>query len=259
MNKKNAYGWRKDLPDQRDYKFKAKKGLVIPKKVDLRSKLAKKLIEPNLPTILDQGQLGSCVFNSSANAIRFVETKQAETQVMPSRLFMYYNTRVLEGTVASDAGASIRDAMKVISKQGYCDESLWAYDIKQFKKKPPTTAYADATKRVGMTYQTVAQTKSSIKACLASGLVFVAGISVYSSFESDAVAKTGIVPIPAKNESLLGGHAILVVGYDDSKSRWICMNSWGTTWGDNGFFYLPYTYLTNTKLSSDFWTIQRVA
>ena len=228
MNKKNAYGWRKDLPDQRDYKFKAKKGLVIPKKVDLRSKLAKKLIEPNLPTILDQGQLGSCVFNSSANAIRFVETKQAETQVMPSRLFMYYNTRVLEGTVASDAGASM---------------AVSPLDVAQN----------------GMTYQTVAQTKSSIKACLASGLVFVAGISVYSSFESDAVAKTGIVPIPAKNESLLGGHAILVVGYDDSKSRWICMNSWGTTWGDNGFFYLPYSYLTNTKLASDFWTIQRVA
>ena len=255
----NTYGWKRDIPDQRDYQFKAKRGLKLPTKVDLRATLASKLIEPNLPTILDQGQLGSCVFNSSANAIRFVETKESEVQVMPSRLFMYYNTRVSEGTVTSDAGASIRDAMKVIATQGYCDESLCPYDITKFKIKPSKQAYADATKRTGMVYQNIAQTLPALKSCLASGLVAVIGISVYASFESATVAKTGIVPLPKPTESLLGGHAVLLVGYDDVKSRWICMNSWGSTWGDKGFFYLPYTYLTNTKLSSDFWTVQRVA
>jgi C1A family cysteine protease len=95
-----------------------------------------------------------------------------------------------------------------------------------------------------------------MKACLASGYPFIFGFTVYDSFESDAVAKTGIVPMPSKTELVLGGHAVMAVGYDDSKKWFIVRNSWGEDWGDKGYFYIPYDYLTNKNLASDFWTIK---
>ncbi len=86
----------------------------------------------------------------------------------------------------------------------------------------------------------------------------VFGFSVYESFESDSVASTGVVPMPSPNEQLLGGHAVVLVGYDDTKKVWIVRNSWGTNWGQAGYFTMPYAYLTNSNLASDFWTISTV-
>ena len=97
-----------------------------------------------------------------------------------------------------------------------------------------------------------------MKGCLASGFPFVFGFTVYESFESQEVAKTGMVPMPAAGESVLGGHAVLAVGYDDGHQRFIVRNSWGTGWGMQGYFTMPYAYLTERDLSSDFWTIRLV-
>jgi C1A family cysteine protease len=98
-----------------------------------------------------------------------------------------------------------------------------------------------------------------MKGCLASGFPIVGGFSVYSSFESDQVAKTGIVPMPAKNESQLGGHCVLIVGYDDAKQWFIIRNSWSDTWGAQGYCYMPYAYWTNPSLASDFWQIDLIS
>ena len=92
---------------------------------------------------------------------------------------------------------------------------------------------------------------------MAGGYPFEFGFTVYESFESQEVAQTGVVPMPQQTEKVLGGHAVMAVGYDDAQQRIIVRNSWGTSWGQQGYFTMPYAYLTNHQLSSDFWTIQR--
>jgi C1A family cysteine protease len=246
------YGWVRDLPDHRDALYSAPgAGLqALPPKVDLR---------PQCPPIYDQGQLGSCTGNGIAGAIEFDQMKEKLKQVfVPSRLFIYYNERSMEGTVSSDSGAQIRDGIKSVAKQGVCDEKLWPYDIAKFADKPPAGCYQAAKQHAAVSYQRLVQALAQMKGCLASGYPFVFGFTVYESFESPAVAKTGQVPMPASTETVLGGHCVVAVGYDDAQQRFIIRNSWGTAWGMEGYCTMPYPYLGQNDLSSDFWTIRLV-
>ena len=102
------------------------------------------------------------------------------------------------------------------------------------------------------------QNLADMKGCLASGYPFVFGFTVYDSFESQQVAQSGVLSMPAAGEAVAGGHAVLAVGYDDSKSMFIIRNSWGSGWGLAGYFYMPYAYLLDNNLSDDFWTIRTV-
>jgi C1A family cysteine protease len=247
------YGWVPDLPDARDHMYAAPMQTMaaLPAKVDLRQ---------NCPPVYDQGQLGSCTGNAIAGAVQFEREKQKLTpDFVPSRLFIYYNERVIEGTVASDSGAQIRDGIKVVAKQGVPPETDWPYDIAKFAQKPPPNAFTDALKDRAVSYSRLARTLGQMKGCLASGYPFVLGFTVYDSFETQQVAQTGIVPMPAAGEGVLGGHAVMAVGYDDSQQRFIVRNSWGTGWGMQGYFTMPYAYLTERGLSSDFWTVRLVA
>lgn len=246
----HAYGYRPDQRDQRDFTFTATVA-KLPPSVDLRT-------SDHLPAVYDQGQLGSCTANALAAAFDFDRSKQGGSFLTPSRLFIYWNERDLEGSVDSDAGAAIRDGVKVLKNIGVCAESEWPYEIADFKTKPSDQAFSDAGANEALTYKRVNRSLSDMRGALASGLPFVAGISVYESFESQTVATTGIVPMPERSEALLGGHAILVVGYDDGPKRFTCRNSWGTGWGIEGYFELPYDYLTHTGLSSDMWVIETV-
>lgn len=244
------YGWRKDLPDQRDHLYAAPlQGAVLPSSVDLR---------PGCPTVYDQGQLGSCTANAIAGALEYDQIKQKLPEATPSRLFIYYNERVMEHSVSEDAGAEIRDGVKSVNKQGACAELLWPYDISQFAARPTAQCYNAAKAHRTVSYQRVSQSLTQMKACLASGSPIIFGFTVYESFESDAVANTGIVPIPGRHESVLGGHAVLCVGYDDSTQSFTVRNSWGV-WGDKGYCYMPYAYLLSASLASDFWTIKTTA
>ena len=246
------YGWVPDLPDARDYMYAAPQPVLtkLPPKFDLR---------PQCPPVIDQGALGSCTANAIANAHLFEQRKQKAAQpFLPSRLFVYYNERVMEGTVSSDAGAMIRDGIKSIAKQGVCPEKQWPYTIAKFTRKPTHACYTEAKKHQAVSYQRLVQTLTQLKGCLASGYPFVFGFTVYESFESPEVTKTGVVPMPAASEQVLGGHAVLAVGYDDPTQRFIVMNSWGTSWGMHGFFTIPYAYLIDTDLSADFWTVRLV-
>lgn len=248
---KRKYGWKPQLPDQRDYQFRAflSDGTMLPPSIDLR---------PNCPPVLDQGQLGSCTANAIANAHHFDQLKQKDADAFaPSRLFVYYNERAAEGTINSDAGAAIRDGIKSIATQGVCDELLVPYNIAKFTKKPIPAAYKAALLHKSIAYLAVPQVLDQMRAALASGVPFVFGFTVYESFESQAVAASGVVPIPAAHEKVLGGHAVLCVGYDDASQRFTVMNSWGTGWGQVGFFTIPYAYLLG-KLASDFWTVKTV-
>jgi C1A family cysteine protease len=176
-----------------------------------------------------------------------------------SRLFVYYNERVIEGTVDSDSGAQVRNGFKVVARDGDCPESEWPYDITKFRDKPSRACYKNPYKYRAVQYQRLVQNLNQMKGCLASGYPFVYGFTVYESFESQQVAQTGIVPMPAPAEAVLGGHAVLAVGYDDSGQRFIVRNSWGSAWGMQGYFTVSYAYLTDPSLSSDFWTVRLIA
>jgi C1A family cysteine protease len=245
------YGWMPDVPDHRDLVYAAARITTLPPSVDLR---------PGCPPVYDQGQLGSCTANAIAAAIQFEQMRQKEPKPFaPSRLFIYYNERVMERSVGQDAGAQIRDGMKSVNHVGACPETDWPYVITKFAQKPSTRAFKDAPLGKALSYQRVVQTLDQMKGCLASGLPIVLGISVYESFESQQVAKSGIVPMPANSEKLLGGHAILAVGYNDAEQRFVMRNSWGTSWGMQGYFTIPYAYLTDSNLCDDLWMIQMVA
>ena len=156
-------------------------------------------------------------------------------------------------------GAMIRDGIKSVAKEGACPESEWPYDISKFTQKPSPQAFRDAKKYKALTYQRLIQDQNTMKGCIAEGFPFVFGITVYESMMSDEVKRTGVMPMPSLTEQVLGGHAILAVGYDDDKRMFKFRNSWGDGWGDGGYGYIPYAYLIDTNLASDFWTIRAVA
>jgi C1A family cysteine protease len=243
------YGWVPDLPDKRDrlygavYKIPAK----LPPKVDLREQC---------PPVADQGQLGSCTANALAGALEFLELKNNQPLVDLSRLFIYYNERVIEHDVKLDNGAMIRDGIKSLAAQGVCEESLWPYVISQFAKKPTSNCYTKAKQHPISSYQRL-ETTDEMRSCLANGYPFVFGFTVYESFESAAVAKSGVVNLPKASERTVGGHAVCAVGYNDAQKRFIVRNSWGNDWGSKGYFTIPYAYLADRNLSDDFWTVRK--
>jgi C1A family cysteine protease len=248
----SRYGWLPDLPDHRDLLYAAPVEMAgaLPAKADLRAQC---------PPVYDQGQLGSCTANAIAGAIQFDRMKQNLADIFtPSRLFIYYNERAIEHSVDSDSGAQIRDGIKSVNKQGDCPETEWPYVVAKFKTRPPKKCYADALKYKVVSYQRLTQVLSQLKGCLASGWPFVFGFTVYESFESATVAKTGHAPLPKSGEAAVGGHAVVGVGYDDAKQWFIVRNSWGGKWGMAGYFTLPYAYLSDENLASDFWTIRIV-
>jgi len=241
------YGWVPDLPDQRDFLYAAPTPIQrnIPSKMDLSHRC---------PPVYDQGQLGSCTANAIAAAIEFERKKK----VVPSRLFIYYNERKMEGTIESDSGAQIRDGIKSVATVGAPPERLWPYDISKFREKPSDAAFTAAKADLVVLYQRLIQDLDTMRGCIASGYPFVFGFTVYQSFESAAVAQSGILDMPKFNEKRIGGHAVLAVGYDDSKRTFLIRNSWGTDWGKKGYYTMPYSYLMSSKLASDFWTIRSV-
>ncbi|MFQ4147463.1 C1 family peptidase [Arthrobacter sp. LAPM80] len=246
----SRYGWVPDLPDQRDFHFAAPTAVhvALPPAVDLR---------PGCPPVYDQGQLGSCTGNGVAGVVQFDALKeQLPDTSTPSRLFIYYNERVIEGTVASDAGAQIRDGIKTVATTGACDETLWPYDITQFAVKPSAACYTAAKGQRAIAYARVSQSLDQMKGCLASGYPIVFGFTVYDSFESATVASSGVVPMPASGESVLGGHCVMAVGYDDASQRFTIRNSWGEGWGMAGYATMPYAYLLSKSLASDFWCVK---
>jgi C1A family cysteine protease len=251
VRKIQRYGWVPDLPDQRDFLYAAPAPYQAntPPSIDLSKQC---------PPVYDQGQLGSCTANAIAGAIEFDQIKANLTEFTPSRLFIYYNERSMEGTINSDAGAQIRDGIKSVATLGAPPETDWPYNIAKFTQKPPAPAYTDAKQHLVVLYQRLIQELGTLKGCLASGFPFVFGFTCYESFESPQVAKTGILPMPASGEKVVGGHAVCCVGYDDASRMFLIRNSWGNSWGLKGYFKMPYSYLTNPRLANDLWTIRSV-
>ena len=247
------FGWKKDLYDPRDFKYKVsapEAPRIVPPLVDLR---------PNCPPIYDQGNLSSCTGNALASAYQFGDMKQIHPNFIPSRLFIYYNERVIENSVNEDSGAMIRDGIKTMAALGVCPETMWEYNTSLFRKKPCQKCYTEALKNKILQYYRITEhTLQGVKEALADGNPVTFGFTLYESFMTVDVAKTGMVTPPLPNERPIGGHAVLAVGYDDSKRCLIVRNSWGESWGLKGYFYLPYWYITTPNAAADFWVIKLV-
>lgn len=243
------YGWIRQLPDSRDFVYTFEKPVELPPSVDLRAKC---------PPVYDQGRLGSCTAQAIAAAFEYNHVRAKLKDWVPSRLFIYYNERKMEGTIPVDAGAIIQDGIKSVVKQGVCPEAEWPYKIERFAAEPSPKAYRSAAKHVIKKYSFIPQGDvNTMKQALAKRDVVVFGFSVYTSFESMEVARTGIVPMPQPGERRLGGHAVLLVGYDEARQVFIVRNSWGADWGDKGYCYFPYAYLAS-NLCADFWVVSLV-
>jgi C1A family cysteine protease len=255
IRKPHKYGWVRDLPDFRDF-------LASPMPRIAGPRPAIYSMRTQMPPVYDQGQIGSCTGNATSAAIDYNESREGRPFITPSRLFIYYNARAIEGSTASDAGASVRDVIKGVATLGTCTEVEWPYNPVDVVVTPSAKSYADALPHVVTNYASVGgQAGPSVDdLCeqLAGGEPIVFGISVYDSFESDAVAATGLVPMPGINDKLEGGHCVLIVGYDDSRKLFEIRNSWGCSWGDNGYFWLPYEYVVNPNLASDFWVVRNI-
>eukprot|EP00656_Telonema_subtile_P008894 TRINITY_DN1415_c0_g1_i1.p1 TRINITY_DN1415_c0_g1~~TRINITY_DN1415_c0_g1_i1.p1 ORF type:complete len:405 (-),score=97.46 TRINITY_DN1415_c0_g1_i1:195-1409(-) len=230
------YGWRPQLPDRRDAWFRSSDA-ELPPQLDLRESYS-------FPQVYNQGKLGSCTANSIAGAFEFNELKAgyAAKAFQPSRLFIYYNERRMEGHVGSDTGAALRDGFKSVNQAGVCAEAMWPYDITQFATKPSDACYTAATEEKALKYRRVEQNLSAIK---------------HAMHEEGQPVCFGFIPEP--NEKVLGGHAVLAVGYDDATQHVIVRNSWGAAWGQQGYFKMPYGFITDPNSASDFWIVQTIS
>jgi C1A family cysteine protease len=243
------FGYIPDLPDANDYLMARRPLATIPTKVSLRA-------DGLLGTPYDQGDLGSCTANAIAKAFRYALVTQTKPVFDPSRLFVYYGEREIEHTIGSDAGAMIRDGMKVISKLGVPPESVWPYDIRRFDAKPSPSAYTEGARHQCITYRRVAAEPRRLADALARGFPVVGGFTVYDSFYR--VDPDGNVPTPKKGETVEGGHAVLLTGYEQltaTRFRFEWLNSWGAEWGSGGYFYTASNFLAASH-AADFWTIE---
>lgn len=242
------FGWKPDTPDERDFKFSSsmpKKAL--PKKVDLRSQQS---------PVYNQLSLGSCTANAICAQYDHKNFQSDGKFVKPSRLFLYYNERAMEGTINEDAGAYIRNGIKSAASTGICPEALYPYNVEIFSNKPSEECYIEAEKFQILSYERISNLLQ-LKQALADGHTVSFGFWVYDNFMSDSVAKTGMMKMPRRTDKMTGGHAVLAVGYDDKTRKVIVKNSWGTEWGDDGYFYMPYSYVKE-GLTDDFWVIKIV-
>lgn len=243
------YHWRPDRLDKRDF-------IYLPNINEVKLPDVKDLREHCTP-IENQGMLGSCTGQAIAGAIELLN-KRNKKQVDVSRLYIYYYERMLLGTINYDSGAYIRDGIKVCYKYGAPLERFWPYLIERFKNKPNSKAVVDGSKRKITLYERVLDHEGCIDA-LSQGYPVIVGFKVYQSFETSRLHATGIMPYPnVTKEKLLGGHAVLLVGYDKKSEMYITRNSWGSGWGDKGYFYMPFNVIRNNNMSSDFWVIKNV-
>ena len=242
-------GWKPDRPDHRDRALPLLMAVKLPAAVDLRQ-------QGTLTPVDDQGAIGSCVGHGVTEACESLQLIRKQPRVDLSRLFVYFATRVwVEGEDPhQDGGCMIRDAMKALRLFGVCKEELWPYIPANYATAPPKACVTEALSHAIIAYFRCPNL-AAIKLSLAQGYPVVIGFSVPTSMMTSEVDRTGVVPYPASDEGFVGGHCVLLCGYDDAKNLLTFQNSWGEGWGDKGFGYLPYKYV-ETWLADDFWTVR---
>jgi C1A family cysteine protease len=240
---KYKFGYLKDLTDQRDKIYSAPRITTAPSSVSLLQYCA---------PVENQTTTSSCTAHGLVGNLEMLEKKNNTNFYDISRLFVYYNTRMLSGIEDNDGGAYIRDGIKSLVKYGYCSEKLWKYEENKVNEKPDRKSYNEAKRHLIKEYSRILNINDIIK-CIASGYPVVFGISLYESFESEKVSKTEKISIPKTNESVIGRHCMLIVGYDMETKLFIVRNSWGTGWGNKRYCEIPFEYM---EQADDMWTIR---
>jgi C1A family cysteine protease len=267
-------GYIPDLPDIRDFTLTSLQEelpeqvldaeIVLPPKIDNR-----KWCSP----IANQGSQGSCTGHSAVALFEYMQRKAKNRHVDGSPAFVYYNSRLNGGfPVSQDTGSYIRSTIQAICEDGVAEEKRFPYDQTKWSVKPSEEVYRKALNFKGTKYLRVDDGTPDLikrmKSLVNTGYAINFGFAVYDCMK-DITAQVPILPYPAKTEKQQGGHAVIIVGYDDdapsrnrrdgnaTKGAFLIQNSWGTGWGQKGFFYMPYKYF-ETGLALDVWTINDI-
>jgi C1A family cysteine protease len=250
---KRHFGTGRDSESSLDWHYRPHSSVVrrLPAVVDLRR---------HCPPVYDQLHLNSCSANAIAAALRYDEIKEGRPHVpSPSRLFIYYNERVLAGVVDTNSPVSLRYGYRGVAMFGSCPDAMWPYRVRRFRRSPTPSCFRAARRHRAIAYYRIRRSVTQLRACLAERFPFVMAIAVHASMMARDVRRTGVVPMPTRHDRLRGGHAVLAVGYDHARRLLIFRNSWGRGWGDHGYGYLPYRFVASPALTWDFWTMRRVS
>jgi C1A family cysteine protease len=243
----NRFKVRADPVDWRDRYYDFARIESPRERVDLR---------PWASPVENQDHLGSCVGQAVVGAYELLLNKADATKFTDlSRLFVYYNARLLDNSTNEDVGAFVRDGIKAIEKYGVCSEQIWPYLVERFAYAPSIQSYEDARTRLIKKYYRLKNVKDMIDA-LNADLPVVTSFNVYDSFDELEYSRNHILPMPRASENLVGGHAITFVGYDLSKKLFIARNSFGEDWGDRGYFLVPFDYAEKDFMDSWIFDIQ---
>ena len=242
-------GYRPEKQNSQDKKYSANRDRPLPPKADLRSYMT---------PVENQGNSNSCTANAVAGAYEYLANRLLGQSKDVSRLFIYYNARELDGDCSQDEGTYLKSCVKVLRKYGACSENTWSFDLNQILEQPHKQAYKEAANFIVEEAARVDVDLHAMQSCLADGYPFAFGLQLFSSFQQ--AGSNGLVPMPdPDNEKHDGGHAMLCVGYSDPDRVFIVRNSWGEEWGEQGYCYIPYDYMTKPDLNHDCWTIRQVS
>jgi C1A family cysteine protease len=289
FTEQKGMGWQRDLPDFRDYNLntdmkdvsESRKEKGVKKSIkDLAKQMGVLNAPATLPTsvnlipwfspIEDQGALGSCTANAGVAILEYFERRAFGNHIDASRLFLYKATRNLLNWTG-DTGAYLRTTMEALTVFGVPPEKYWPYRINNFDAEPTAFCYS-----FGQSYQAISYFRhdtpglspndllKSIKTWVAAGVPAMFGFTCYNSLNQ--ANTTGKIPFPSSGERVIGGHAIVAAGYDDNivirnanngsttTGAFLIRNSWGTSWGMNGYGWLPYEYVLR-RLAVDWWSL----
>lgn len=259
-------GWKPDLPDHRDFIFKPG--------MDAKSVPGTHSLVPLMPPIFDQMQLGSCTGNGWARIMQYMAMQEGELAATDflSRLFIYYYERVIENSVGEDAGAEIRDGAKVVANYGAPPESLWPYSDANpgpFSQEPPQSVQDAAKKLEALQYQRVqvGGPGAPMRSAIAEGYPIVIGFPVPDYFENPSVwdpSSGQPLPVPGPNANIIGGHCVVLTGYDFTGRNFPpyfeADNSWGPGWGMGGRFRFHYRwFLPDESQAGDMWIVKKTS
>jgi hypothetical protein len=243
-------GYRPEAQSSKDPKYSAHdRSDPCPSAIDLR---------PYMTPVENQGNSNSCTANAMAGAYEYLANRLNGQSEDVSRLFIYYNARQIDGTTDQDEGTYLKNCVQVLRKYGACSEKTWSFNIDQILEQPPKSAYREAAQFRVEAASRVDVDLHTMRSCLADGYPFAFGLQLFASFQK--AGSNGLVPMPDPDrEKHDGGHAMLCVGYSDPDQVFIVRNSWGEGWGDRGYCYIPYDYMTKTQYNGDCWTIRQVS
>lgn len=265
-----GYGWVPQRADHRDRQYTLEESILAAHQVPDTATIPMSA----QPPIWNQLTIGSCTAHGSLRTFLIEAIKQGLSFPMLSRLMQYYDSRAVEGNADYDAGAVVRDAIKVLATVGCAPESEWPYDVSKLTEKPPVECYADAKKYMSVKYQaiTLGGPGAPMRTAIASGNAICFGFPVPISFEDGSWDPPSgePLPLPGPDEGYLGGHCVAATAYVFKgtsvstpttfrafRPYFTCANSWDTTWGMDGLFNIDAEWFNpQRQLASDLWVIQ---